>query len=51
MNNQKKIVNKQLDNIREQGRRKRLVEKQTPIMIMWSGIILLILFAIGLIIK
>ena len=51
MNNQKKIVEKQLDKIREQSRRKRLVEKQAPQMLFGVGIVLMLLFAISLIIK
>tara|TARA_R100001509_G_C4848097_1_gene209055 strand:- start:1013 stop:1168 length:156 start_codon:yes stop_codon:yes gene_type:complete len=51
MNNQNKIVKKQLDKIREQSRRKRLVEKQAPQMLFGVGIVLMLLFAISLIIK
>tara|TARA_B100000575_G_C22769944_1_gene457382 strand:+ start:159 stop:314 length:156 start_codon:yes stop_codon:yes gene_type:complete len=51
MNNQKKIVEKQIERIREQSRRKRVVEKQAPMMLLGLGIILMLLFAIGLIIK
>lgn len=51
MNNQKRIVKKQLNKIREQSRRKELVNQQAPKMLFAVGIIMMLLFAIGLIIN
>ena len=44
MNNQKRIVKKQLNKIREQSRRKELVSQQAPKMLFAVGIIMMLLF-------
>lgn len=51
MNNQKKMVKRQLNKIREQSRRKELVNQQAPKMLFVVGIIMMLLFTIALIIN
>lgn len=51
MNTQKRLVKKQLDKIREQSRRKETTNQLIPKLLFILGIIMMLLFTIGLIIK
>lgn len=50
MNNQKKLVKKQLDKIREQSRRREMTEELVPKLLFVLGVVMMLLFTIGIII-
>lgn len=50
MNNQKRLVKKQLDKIREQSRRRKVTNQLVPKLLLILGIVMMLLFTVGIII-
>ena len=50
MNKQKRIVKKQLDKIREQSRRREVTNQLVPKLLLILGIVMMLLFTVGIII-
>ena len=50
MNNQKRLVKKQLDKIREQSRRRKVTNQLVPKLLLILGIVMILLFTVGIII-